>query len=372
MDPPFYRADELHWTIEPARYANEYHAHTSAILPVFAQELHFIAAGTQMGGRFEVSRTGARGSDEVVVDIQADYRREQAIQEVKVHHLHSEDNKHGVKISRRTGHEHDPSGIYQTIQFHIHVRLPASAPNGVPILRMNVLKTSLPLFSHHLHRFGDSVQFDRVALRTTNCPIEAEFLVARAVSLSTSNGQVRGTFKTCELLQIDTSNAPVKVDAVLTGGDESVVPQMAIQTSNGPIQANIGLASGASPTDTDGSFDVVAHTSNSPLTVAFVEQPANSRLVASLQTANGPASVKMHPAFEGQFELRSSFFMPPTMTEGRVQDPAGAGRARTVTKHGVGSGAITGSVSWGVGAGRVQRVGRVEVQTSNAPLQFSL
>ena len=137
-----------------------------------------------------------------------------------------------------------------------------------------------------------------------------------------------------------------------------------------PIRANISLASGASPAH--GSFDVVAHTTNAGLTVAFVEQALHSRLVASLQTTNAPASVKMHPAFEGQFELRSSFFFPPTLTEGRVRDPAGVGRVRMVAKHGVGPGTVAGSVSWGTGARNVQSNGRVEVQTANAPLQFSL
>ncbi|KAI0698306.1 hypothetical protein C8T65DRAFT_697896 [Cerioporus squamosus] len=371
MSQPFDQAEALRWVIEATRYAGGYHAHTSIALPLSAKELHFDAEGAHMGGAFEVSRTGARGSEDVLVDIQADYHREQVLQEAAVYHMHSEDEKHGVRIFRRAGHERMSMFSNNAIQFHIHVRLPSSSPNDAHILRMNALSTDLPLFSHHLHRFGESVHFDRVTLRTSQCPIDAELLAARTASLSTSNGEIRGTFRTSELLKVDTSNARVSVDAALTSGGDAEVSQLVIQTSNGPIQANISLASGAPLADAS-KFDVVAHTTNGPVTVAFVEQTANSRVIASLQTTNAPASVKMHPAFEGQFKLRSSPFLPPTVIESRVEDRAGHGRVRRITKQVVGPGMVAGSVAWGASAADEQRHGRVEVQTANAPLQFSL
>ncbi|TFK87391.1 hypothetical protein K466DRAFT_565394 [Polyporus arcularius HHB13444] len=362
----------LRWTIEPARYAGQHQANTSVTLPLAAEELYFVAEGAQMGGHFEVSRTGTTGSDDVLVDIQAVYRREQSLEELTTNHMHSEDEKHGIRISRRTGHELLKMFSDQAIQFHIHVRLPSSSPpNNAHILRVNALSTDLPRFSHHLHRFGESVQFDRVTLRTSQCPIDAELLAARAVSLSTSNGEVRGTFKTSDLLQVDTSNARVSVDAALNSCSDREASQMALQTSNGPIQANICLVS-----DTplvEGSFDVVARTTNGPLTVVFAEQKVNSRLGASLHTTNAPASVKMAPAFEGQFELRSSSFLPPTITESRVpQDRTGHGRVRFITKQSVRPGMLSGNVLWGKAAAEGAKHGRVEVQTTNAPLKFML
>ncbi len=89
----------LRWTIEPARYAGQYQANTSVTLPLNAEELYFVAEGAQMSGHFEVSRTGTTGSDDVLVNIQAVYRREQALEELTTNHLHSEDEKHGIRIS---------------------------------------------------------------------------------------------------------------------------------------------------------------------------------------------------------------------------------------------------------------------------------
>ena len=91
--------EELGWIVEPVRHVNEYRAHTSVLLPLSALELQFVAEGPQMGGHFEVSRTGKRGSADVFVDIQADYRREHALRNVTVYHFHSQNDEHGVKIS---------------------------------------------------------------------------------------------------------------------------------------------------------------------------------------------------------------------------------------------------------------------------------
>ena len=90
--------EELGWIVEPVRHVNEYRAHTSVLLPLSALELQFVAEGPQMGGHFEVSRTGERGSADVLVDIQAGYRREHALRNVTVYHFHSQNDEHGVKI----------------------------------------------------------------------------------------------------------------------------------------------------------------------------------------------------------------------------------------------------------------------------------
>ena len=88
----------LNWTTYPSRSPREYHARTSAMLSVFSEEIYFTKEGRQMGGHFEVSQTGERGSDAVVVDIQADYHRADALDELQVFHLSTEQNKEGIEI----------------------------------------------------------------------------------------------------------------------------------------------------------------------------------------------------------------------------------------------------------------------------------
>jgi hypothetical protein len=127
-----------------------------------------------------------------------------------------------------------------------------------------------------------------------------------------------------------------------------------------------------------GAFAVHARTSNSPLTINCTEQPPDARLVLNAHTSNSPAYVRLHPAFEGIFKLRTSIF--PALVTGAdadVEDPAGRGRKRAVEVRTIGrrSGIVHGDVEWVPQSDDSEveaPAGKVEVSTSHSPLHLSL
>lgn len=139
-----------------------------------------------------------------------------------------------------------------------------------------------------------------------------------------------------------------------------------------PITADVQLDTISEDPNARGSYTIVARTTNAPLAVNFSEHAVNAQLSATLQTQNAPARVKLHPAFEGRFELYSSPFFPPNISETYCQDPAGMGRTRRVVRQRTGMGAVLCSVGWQPAAPVGRREGLVKVQTSNAPLFLSL
>lgn len=120
-------------------------------------------------------------------------------------------------------------------------------------------------------------------------------------------------------------------------------------------------------TSTAGSpsaFDVLAQTTNGPLTATIASPNAGTppRLHAALRTSCGPARVALSHAFAGTFELRGFPFLPPAVEARPVP-------GRRIERTAAGMGMVAGRV---VLHGAEGREGRVTVETSNAPLLFSL
>ncbi|KAI0753400.1 hypothetical protein C8Q80DRAFT_1267807 [Daedaleopsis nitida] len=289
MNPPPEHGAPLSWTLYPSRHAGEYHAQASTSLDV-ADTLYFIAEGNQIGGHFEVSQTGSRGSDVVEVDVEARYRDEGALDTVVVSRLIPEEGKQGIGIFRSA---EDYSNLNHSIRFHIHIRIPKLASESTGRVMIDTFTTDLPLFSHHLHHLASSTYFDNVVLKTSQCSIQVDALAGGSVSLYTSNAEIRGTIHATKLLHIDTSNARVALHAGLLSDQPGNPTHMVVQTSNGPVETDITLSS-ATPEDdvrldpTGGLFDIIVRTSNAPLTVAFSEQPIHAQLTAALNTQNAP------------------------------------------------------------------------------------
>jgi hypothetical protein len=124
----------------------------------------------------------------------------------------------------------------------------------------------------------------------------------------------------------------------------------------------------------DGSFFVCAHTSNSPLGVNFTEHAPDAQLKVQAHTSNSPVHVRLQPAFEGTFNLRTSIFpavVYPDPDED-VEDPAGRGRKRVVNVKNLGHGSrvLYGDAEW-VPQGDEVPAGRAEVSTSNSYASIS-
>ncbi|TBU46676.1 hypothetical protein BD309DRAFT_596987 [Dichomitus squalens] len=361
-------------SLSPHRERGQYHARGTTRFPIAEVDtLHFVSGGVHCSGFFEVTQSGDPGAEEFVVNIDAFFRAADALNEVLVRRLHPAQGEYGVGVY--TGDGPNALNRDKAVRFRVQLRLPAPDYVTAVPLRIQGLSTFMPLFSHHLHELARSVFFGQVALNTSDASIETESLAGENVSFVTVNGGVRGTLLVSERLTVATRNGPIHLTADLMNDVSGLPTFMSLQTTNGPIEANVSLTSTA-PSVRGGSFDVTANTTNGPLRVAFQDGPANSVLNASLQTCNAPAYVVMHSMFEGRYELQGSPFLRPTVGVGTSQDPTGTGRRRNVTAMNEGMGVVRGQVRlqpvpYGFD-GQDGHAGYVRVRTTNGPLHASL
>ncbi|OJT13798.1 hypothetical protein TRAPUB_9645 [Trametes pubescens] len=358
MASPSDCTDTVNWRLDPVEDHSDwpYHAHASLAFPIDAEELFFKAEGSRAHGTFEVSQSSDVGT-EAIVDIDVAYRRENALAETTVCHLKPSENKHGLGIFTERWHHPEH---HRQLRFHVHVRLPATR-NGDP-RTINAFYTDLPQFTHHLAELADTVVFKNIRLATTNAALRADSLKAEVGKLRSTNGKIEGTFNTSESLELRTSNAPIHVTANLFNADKDAGAVLTADTSNGAIQAHVGLFAHS----VDGAFRVDTRTSNAPSRVTITSAPANSLLNASAVSSNAPVSFEAHPAFEGTFELHSTWFSPPTVEQPhRAEDPLGQGRHRAVQVNTINRGAIRGQVGWEPKHEKAKS-GHVGLETSNA------
>jgi hypothetical protein len=207
-----------------------------------------------------------------------------------------------------------------------------------------------------------------------------------------------GTFNTSSSLEVKTSNSPIKVTVNVFNPDNRTPTKVNLRTSNrlvcfpphqlvarvrflldfltffpySILSADLALLS-APESQSHGSFFVSTHTSNSPLLVNFTEHAIDAQLKLQAHTSNSPARVRLQPAFEGTFKLRTSIFPALVSPDVDVEDPAGRGRKRVVNVKtlGHGSGVVYGDTAW-VPQDEGTPAGRVEVSTSGSPLHLSL
>jgi hypothetical protein len=225
-------------------------------------------------------------------------------------------------------------------------------------------------------------------------------VVGNKISVHTKNAPIIGTFNTSSFIDIKTSNAPVKVGINAFNGNTTFPTGVKIHTSNRLVPPPVTSSARPFPAHefsscpqcsvllaelalfsthedhTGGAFAVHARTSNSPLTINCTEQPPDARLALNAHTSNSPAHVRLHPAFEGIFKLRTSIFSAVVAgADADVEDPAGRGRKRVVEVRtiGRGSGIVHGDVEWVPRDDEVVApAGKVEVSTSHSPLHLSL
>ncbi|OSC98443.1 hypothetical protein PYCCODRAFT_1427836 [Trametes coccinea BRFM310] len=357
----------LDWTTDPGRDDGWFRAHTTLRLPVDAEELFFLSRGNFAHGVFVVDHSGD-SSDDAVAIVGIEYARsaEGVLGNTTVCYLHPSEGQHGLGIFTPLW----PSdGLKNRLEFSITLRLPTPASNEV--LAINKLKTHLPLFVHHLPDLSRTAIFKYLSLTSTNSPLTVEAISADSATLTTVNGVIEGTFTTNHSLELITSNAPIKAEVHLINTDERNGTRLRMSTKNGGIKASVAL----NPDDLEtpgGAFSVDARTYNAPIDLVFTDAPANSLLNASAVSSNSPVRVAAHPAFEGTFELHSSWFTPPSVVHnGPVEDPLGRGRKRNVLVNTVRRGAVRGQVGWEP-QHRDAKNGHIGLETSNSPATLVL
>jgi hypothetical protein len=134
-----------------------------------------------------------------------------------------------------------------------------------------------------------------------------------------------------------------------------------------PLDAQISLFNA---TTIPGRFKASTTTTNSRLQVHYLAHAVDSVLDHVAHTTNSPASVYMHPAFEGTFHGRSTNMPARLEIPDFKTDPAGRGRSRQVENLKQSSREFSGKTYWGSSDKR--KLGSVDVSTTNSPVFLRL
>ncbi|KAG1746394.1 hypothetical protein EDB19DRAFT_356087 [Suillus lakei] len=329
-------------------------------LPVNSDALYLLSRGIFQYGTVAVEQS-TEASDAVIIRVRAAYLQEEALEHANVCHLKRQENQNGIGIytpkSRLPGQDNKDQ-----LMFDVTLTLPASASEDA--LYIKSLETSAPLFRHEVAALSETVFFSSISLNTLHFPINVQSVAAETGIFTTANGRIEGHFHSTSSLQLITTNVVIDADIDLFHNESAKPSTLVMTTANAcvpmllfipryikrfvvtyrPLDARVSLttASGSA-----GEFGVDAQTANAPLTLTYVNSPVYSRLNSKARTANSPATVHLHSAFEGSFSVGSSI-IGPSLEQHKVEDPAGEGRQRHVTTS-RSRGQIRGSVRW-VGA----------------------
>jgi len=256
-----------------------------------------------------------------------------------------------------------------TPTFKVVVHLPKTTRDGLRF------QTDMPLFDHDVGDLVETVHFDLLSLTTANAAISVKSVSAREATITSSNKPITitGPFKSFSDLKLDTSNAPIKASVDLYHDvNRPARTEFTAKTSNGPLDASVSLRSQA-PDCRGGQFAVVTSTSNGSLNLVFPIAPVHSILSLNGKTDNKSADVKLHPAFEGVFQLKTSNGQATVAHDVHEPDPAGEGRIREVRLDKSEPTAIDGSIAWrspAIMGGPM--TGSVQIESSNSSVALIL
>ncbi|KAF9224636.1 hypothetical protein BS17DRAFT_780184 [Gyrodon lividus] len=356
--------DSLNWTSYHARpeWVSRYSrgAETSFILPVDSEELYFISRGSYQQGKIQVKQASDVEQGSVKVDVRVAYNHDRALRRATVCKLQKNGNKNGVGVFTPTP---TLSFFTHTDQLRFEVAFTFPVPSsGHTAVRVKGFSTSTGNFAHEIGDLWRTMMFDNIKLHGSNSPIRVGSITLAKGLLTSSNSQISGHFNTSDSLSLQTSNGAIDVTASLLSTRERTT-KLDMKTSNSAIKSKVSLSTYS---NSGGKFDVKAHSSNGMIDLKYDDSPLNAHLTSEAKTSNSHAIVKMHPAFEGTFEVSSSN-IGPAVQDRRASDPSGRGRQRIVNQNKTGN-KISGSVYWdGPDGTKGHTRSSCTVRTSNAP-----
>ncbi|EIN10113.1 hypothetical protein PUNSTDRAFT_126011 [Punctularia strigosozonata HHB-11173 SS5] len=370
---------------------------TSFKLPVDAEHLFFISTGALSYGKLDIVQGEHEGND-IEVEVSVVYWLERILKKASVCRLSREDDQHGVGIFTPRYWKHQTNK--ESLDFRLVAKLPRPRRSPGHIKKFT---TSLHNFATHVGSFLGVYHFDSITLRSTNRPavIEArqrlvclfpimltmtqslggeriniittnsavevsDIVQSPATEIHTTNGPITGVYNSSTSLSLTTSNARIKADVHLYnyGKTEST---LSVATTNSPLEANISFYNATSKPS---HFKAFTTTSNAALNVHFPTLAIDSVLNYIAHTTNSPASVYLHPAFEGSFHGRTSVMPARLEIPDFKNDPAGRGRTRQVQNLQQRSREFSGQTWWG--PSHPKELGSVSVSTTNSPVYLRL
>ncbi|KDR84319.1 hypothetical protein GALMADRAFT_237095 [Galerina marginata CBS 339.88] len=345
-----------------------FYSETSFTLPISSETLFFVSRGQRLIGAVDVVTSKEQAQDSATVRVTVGYHREEVRDLAKACVLSRNDDENGVGFFTpvwRSGRS--PRGREYELGYNMTIILPDVSSFSSPLAIKN-FETDVQNTFQHIEDPDHKLFFHSISLTGSNGPVSAKSLTATKANIQTSNGPITGIFNVTKSLELKSSNSPISVAVGLESEDADTVPTLEARTSNGPLHADISLTSASG---TGGSFDITTTTSNSPLRVTFSDSPVDSRLSLKASTSNSPATVSLHPAYEGTFTVQTSLFGPTLRRKSDVEDPSGEGRERNVKFGSIGKGprVLTGEVYWDE---KRKDEGAVSVRTSNSPVVLEI
>ncbi|KAI1788349.1 hypothetical protein LXA43DRAFT_1159986, partial [Ganoderma leucocontextum] len=362
---------------------------TTFHLPLSADLLYIWGRGALSHGTINFVPTTDRSIPEgsVRVDITPREASTIALQSANICLLESAGNQRSIAILT-------PKIWWPTsdLTLTVDVQFPVPARNSPP-LRVKAFETKLPLFKHVFSKLEGKVTFGSLKVYSANKPIHGDvrlhaqchvldlerpdpsvqYVDAENATIITSNARIDGKFHVSRLLDLQTSNQPIDAEVILdhdapTQGDAPT--NLTLHTANALIRSKISLRT-TSPSRLGGSFAVSASTQNGAVDLSFPAQPADSTLTLSASTSNSPATVRLHPAYEGRFEIGTVNGPVAFAPDEHAQDPARRGRSRVWVLTERTMKVWRGMVSWGRpnDPGR-DRGGSVSVETLNGAVEL--
>ncbi|KAF9476877.1 hypothetical protein BDN70DRAFT_147824 [Pholiota conissans] len=326
-----------------------------------ADNIYLLSRGCFSSGTVNVTTSSEQPKETATIDVVAEYRGEGMLDLARVCLTSRLQNQKGVGIFtpmwRRAPHRHDETilGFKTTI----------TLPEGVSI---SGFETDVP---NTPQTIGDlaSVSFTAVSLKGTNAPITVEALSAVKGHVYTTNAGIRGSFNTTSSLILDTINGPIYARVGLR--DEGERPTLVASTMNAHFDGKLSLTT---PSGKGGNFSVDTTTTNSRLSVSFLDAPLDSGLKYYAGSTNGRVDVTLHPTYEGDFDILTSTFSKSLVKFFPGPDPSGRGRYRAASVHSD-KGSDSGQTIWEdpkkPGHGR-KGSGNVFMSTSNAAIVLNI
>ncbi|KDQ61317.1 hypothetical protein JAAARDRAFT_32327 [Jaapia argillacea MUCL 33604] len=331
-------------------------ANTSFKLPVDAEELFFFSRGAFSRGSIEF--VPGDGMD-VEASVSASYYSDEVFKQANICLLKRDKSRIGLGIftpdqdSRIT-----ISADVLHVVFDIQVRFPMS---WAPPLTIPKLTTNLPSFSHHIGDLSDVVHFRSASLVTTESSIQVDSISAFEAEMETSSGTIEGTFRIGNALKLSAVDGSISTNISLYNRNPLITNTLFLKSTNGFVESNINLFSPS--TIHKGAYSITSSSLNGSLSLTIPSLPPGLTLDLEATSTRGPASVLLHPSYEGSLSVHS-FTYPPTLhVREVVVDPMRKGRERREweRKHGVY--AIEGGVFW-VPVMRWQDPGTVRVAST--------
>ncbi|KAF5381736.1 hypothetical protein D9615_005391 [Tricholomella constricta] len=330
-------------------------------------DLMFLLSRGPAAGHLNIIKKNPNHSSKVIeVNVTAQYEKRIDLQRTKACRTGRDSkNEHGVLIWAQPRHprynrQMDP------VSFNITLALPQS------LREYKDLSTDLPTFSHQIGDFFDlwsPTAFNTIRLKTSHAPIAYGALCGERAFIQTSDAEVNGYFCGSNLLSVRTSNARIHTIAMMFAQAQGAETKVHLQTTNAPAVAFLSVESDF----TEAKLSATIHTSNGKLNVNMPRQPfgGNASFYLDASTSNAPATVVLHPDYEGTYDLKTSV-ADALIEETDMKDPSGMGRERTVERTSEGH-RTRGSIFWsynGEPSEEGKKRGSVRVRSSKLPVKM--